>query len=37
MKIIISPITQHLFQKQFEEFESQHQINLESIFNNFTQ
>ena len=31
MKIIISPITQHLFQKQFEEFESQHQINLEKI------
>ena len=31
MKIIISPITQHLFQKKFEEFESQHQINLEKI------
>jgi len=27
MKVIISSITQHLFEKQFEEFESQHQIN----------
>ena len=31
MKVIISSITQHLFEKQFEEFESQHQINLEKI------
>jgi len=31
MKVIISSITQHLFEKKFEEFESQYQINLEKI------
>jgi phosphoglycerate dehydrogenase-like enzyme len=31
MKVIVSSITEHLFKQQFEEFESQHQINLEKI------
>lgn len=31
MKIIISPITQQLFKKQFEEFESEQQLQLEKV------
>lgn len=31
MKIVISPITEHLFSKQFKEFESLHNISLEKL------